>query len=192
MHLLKLISFLWPFRRGLSKNRLNLICLQSQGQNSFQDFTLHSLDPSGLYSDQGSKLPGTHQDASFVEDKDIAAFRPAPSTDIQDGTCCDSHLGWRYHICKNSQGGVEAHSKTLTREIQSQGLKFILSDDKGSWHYTKRYTFLESRTLKSYQTIHVLNIQDPGILPGDILSKNTGPWYHTRQCCFFRYRFLKK
>ena len=67
-------------------------------------------------------------------------------------------------------GGVESHSETPTREIQGQGLKFILSDDKGSRNHTRQYTFLELRTLKSYQATHFLKIQDPEIITGNILS----------------------
>ena len=55
------------------------------------------------------------------------------------------HVGWRYHICKHSLGYVETHSKTLTREIQGQGLKFTL-----------------------------LMTKDPEILPGNILSWSWG------------------
>jgi len=29
-----------------------------------------------------------------VEEKDIGAFRPAPSTEFRGGTCCGSHFGW--------------------------------------------------------------------------------------------------
>ena len=34
---------------------------------------------------------------------------------------------------------------------------------------------MELRTLKSYQAIHFLNIQDPELIPGDILSKIQDP-----------------
>ena len=57
------------------------------------------LDHSGWHSDQGSIFPGTHQD-SRSRNKNIRAFRPAPSTELRGGTCCDSHVGWRYNICK--------------------------------------------------------------------------------------------
>ena len=42
---------------------------------------------------------------------------------------------------------VETHSKKLTREIQGQGLKFILSHNK--------------KILKSYQAIHFLGVEGP-------------------------------
>jgi len=65
-----------------------------------------------------------------VEEKDIRAFRPAPSTEFRGGTCCGSHLGWGAYL-QNLSRGVETHSKTLTREIQSQGLNlyFLMTKD---------------------------------------------------------------
>jgi len=118
-------------------------------------FVLSGLDPSGWHSDQGSMFPGIHQDSRSR--KKISEYSDRLiSTEFWGGTCCDSHLGWRYHICKISPGGVETHFKTLAREVQGQGLKFILSDGKGAWNHTRQYTFLELRTLKSYQAIHLI------------------------------------
>ena len=74
----------------------------------------------------------------------MGAFRPVPSTEFRGGSCCDSHFAWRYNIFKILPGGVETHSKTPIRKIQSQGLKYIL--------------FMTN---------------DAGIIPGNILSKNT-------------------
>ena len=95
-----------------------------------------SLDPSGWHSDQGSIFPGNHEDSrsrrkiSEHSDRRLAQ-------NFKGGTCCDSHLGWRYRISKNSPGGVDTYSKILTREIEGQGLKFIRSDDKGSRNHIR-------------------------------------------------------
>jgi len=128
-----------------------------QGQNSFQDFALHSLDPSGSHSDQGSIFPGIQQDS--VEENDIGTFRPAPSTEFRGSTCCESFVAGDTIFAEKSPGGVETHSKTPTRGVQGQGLKYILSHDKGP--YTK--------------TIHFLRGEDPEIIPHNPLSEHTAP-----------------
>ena len=57
-----------------------------------------------------SRIPPRYQ----VEENDLGAFRPGPCTEFRCGSCCDSHLSWRHHICKMLPGGVETHSKTLS------------------------------------------------------------------------------
>ena len=39
-------------------------------------------------------------------------LRPAPSTEFRGGSCRDSQIGWRPHICKALPGCIIAHSKT--------------------------------------------------------------------------------
>ena len=120
-----------------------------------------------------------------VEEKDIGAFGPGSCTEFRCGSCWRSHLGWRYHICKNLPGDAETHSKTPMRETQIQGFKYIHSYDKGFWNHTRQYTFVRQRILKSYQAIYILIVKDPEIIPGNILSYNRGSWNHTRQYTFW-------
>ena len=47
-----------------------------------------------------------------AEVKDISTLRPAPSTEFRGGSCCNSQMGWRPHICKILPGCITAHSKT--------------------------------------------------------------------------------
>ena len=111
-----------------------------------------------------------------VEEKSTGAFGPGSCTEFRCGSCWRSRLGWRHHICKKLPGGVETHSKTPIREVQSQGLKYIHDYDRGStfyigpWSQTKQYTYLWQMILKTYQAICFLKIKDPGIIPGNIPS----------------------
>ena len=93
-----------------------------------------------------------------VKKKDIGAFGPDPSAEFRGGSCCASHFAWIYHICKILPGGVEAHSKAPIREIQSQGLKYIL--------------FFMTEDPEIMPGIHCLKIDGPGIIPRSTLSKN--------------------
>ena len=117
-----------------------------------------------------------------VEEKDIGASGPGSCTEFRYGSCWHSHLGWRHRICEILPG-VETHSKTPIREIQSQGLKDVHSYDRGSWNHTRQYTFLRQGILKSYQAIYFLTTgilksyqaiyflmtNDFEIIPGNIL-----------------------
>ena len=120
-----------------------------------------------------------------VENKNLGAIGPGSCAEFWCGSCCDSHLSWRHHICKQMQGGVETHSKTPTRETQIQGLKYIHCYDKGSWNDTRQYTFLWQRILKLYQAISFLTTEDPEIIQGNILSYDRGSWDHTRHIHYY-------
>ena len=50
---------------------------------------------------------------AHIKNKDIGAFRPAPSMKLRCGSCWDRHLGWRGHICIMLPGRVESQSKAL-------------------------------------------------------------------------------
>ena len=42
----------------------------------------------------------------------MLTLRPAPSTEFRGGSCRDSQIGWRPHICKVLPGCIRTHSKT--------------------------------------------------------------------------------
>ena len=42
----------------------------------------------------------------------MLTLRPAPSTEFRGGSCRDSQIGWRPHICKVLPECIKAHSKT--------------------------------------------------------------------------------
>ena len=48
----------------------------------------------------------------LVEVKDMFTLRPAPSTEFEGGSQCDSQICWEAHICKVLPGCVTADSKT--------------------------------------------------------------------------------
>ena len=65
-------------------------------------------------------------------------------------------------------GGAETHSKTPTKSWTTSGTK------SGTKSGTQGYKFSGQRILKSYQAIYFLKIEDPEIIPGNILSQDRG------------------
>ena len=53
----------------------------------------------------------------------------------------------------------------------------------GNWIFTQSVTHVGNSlmVLESYQAIYFLKIDGPGIIPGNLLSKDRWSWNHTRQ-----------
>ena len=49
---------------------------------------------------------------NWLEVEDMLTLCPIPSTEFRGGSCRDSEIGWRLHICKDSPGCIIAHAKT--------------------------------------------------------------------------------
>ena len=49
---------------------------------------------------------------NLVKVKDVFTLRPAPSTEFEGGSQCDSQIRWEAHICKFLPGCLTADSKT--------------------------------------------------------------------------------
>ena len=47
-----------------------------------------------------------------VSIEDILNLKTAPSTEFWRGSCCDSQIGWRGHICKFLPGCITLNSQT--------------------------------------------------------------------------------
>ena len=46
-----------------------------------------------------------------AEIKDISTLRPAPSTEFEGGSGCNSQIGWGPHVCKVLAGCISVHSR---------------------------------------------------------------------------------
>ena len=68
-----------------------------------------------MHSDILAKVLNFRNDpGNPVEVKNMFTLRPAPSTEFQGGSCCDSQVCQGPHICRVLPGCVIAHSKTPT------------------------------------------------------------------------------
>ena len=49
---------------------------------------------------------------NLVKVKHVFTLRPAPSTEFEGGSQCDSQIHWEAHICKVLQGYITEDSET--------------------------------------------------------------------------------
>ena len=62
----------------------------------------------------------------------MLTLRLAPSTEFRGGSCRDSQIGWRPHICKVWPGCIKAHSKTPTH-LHTLGWRLVWGWDVGGY-----------------------------------------------------------
>jgi len=136
-------------------------------------------------SGQGYGCPGiTHEIKTPDTIKDIWTLRPVPSTEFRPGSRCASHFAWGAIFakkCKEAQKHILKPTKSWTKWGTQSSAKSGTQGCKLSGR----------RILKSYRAKYVLKVEDPEIIPGNILSQDRGSWDHTRQYTFSGYRILK-
>ena len=135
------------------------LCTQAQGHNQISQ--LHSFDPSGWCSDQGSRFPEKIQDAR-LRDKHIGAFGPSLSSECQGCCVCDADW-WKSYIsvCLFASCRNIFRTHTHIRQAAFQGFEYdiVPSYDKGSWNLNRTYILL--RSMKAYQAICCLVTRNP-------------------------------
>jgi len=129
-----------------------------------------------------------------VEEKDIRAFRLAPSTEIRGGACCGSHFGWAAifaFCCQVYKHNLRHWWERERCRVRDASVYFLLtkdsetiqgnirSKDRGSWYHTRQYI---SKHIGFWNHTRQHNFKKAWIPQSvNAFAKNTGCWNHTRQ-----------